>query len=144
MAEFITIGKILENCKSLIIYCGDYKSDETIECSFCIDENKIIGIDNDFSFDIEEEIFKPNSKALTELSKYIKSLSIELNTNSIYNGANLLLNKKHSFSQKWRIIDSEGGEIQNDQMKYNGFYYIRLSIEKNGNMIEENICVKSS
>ena len=41
MVEFITIGKIPENSKSLIIYCGDYASDDTIEFSFCIKNNKI-------------------------------------------------------------------------------------------------------
>ena len=107
MVEFITIGKILENSKSLIIYCGDYTSDDTIEFSFCIKNNKIIGIDNEFSCDIAEEIFKPNSSVLMKLSNYIKPLGIELSANSIYNGVNLLIHKKDSFSQKWRIIDSE-------------------------------------
>ena len=67
MVEFITIGKILENSKSLIIYCGDYTSDDTIEFSFCIKNNKIIGIDNEFSCDIAEEIFKPNSSRFNEI-----------------------------------------------------------------------------
>ena len=94
MVEFITIGKIPENSKSLIIYCGDYASDDTIEFSFCIKNNKIIGIDNEFSCDIAEEIFKPNSSVLAKLSNYIKPLGIELSTNSIYNGVNLLIHKK--------------------------------------------------
>ena len=141
MAEFITIGKILINCKSLIVYCGDYTSGETIECSFCIDENKIVGINNDFSCDLEEEIFKPNSKPLNELSQYIKLFGIELSTNSIYNGVNLLIHKKDSFSQKWRIIDSEGGEIQNEKFQFNGMTYLRRSVEKSEEIIEESICI---
>ena len=142
MVEFITIGKILENSKSLIIYCGDYTSDDTIEFSFCIKNNKIIGIDNEFSSDIAEEIFKPNSSVLTKLSNYIKPLGIELSTNSIYNGVNLLIHKKDSFSQKWRIIDSEGGEIQNEKFQLNGMTYLRRSVEKSEEIIEESICIK--
>ena len=142
MVEFITIGKILENSKSLIIYCGDYTSDDTIEFSFCIKNNKIIGIDNEFSSDIAEEIFKPNSSVLTKLSNYIKPLGIELSANSIYNGVNLLIHKKDSFSQKWRIIDSEGGEIQNEKFQLNGMTYLRRSVEKSEEIIEESICIK--
>ena len=142
MIEFITIGKIRENSKSLIIYCGDYASDDTIEFSFCIKNNKIIGIDNEFSCDIAEEIFKPNSSVLTKLSNYIKPLGIELSTNSIYNGVNLLIHKKDSFSQKWRIIDSEGGEIQNEKYQFNGMTYLRRSVEKSEEIIEESICIK--
>ena len=142
MVEFITIGKILENSKSLIIYCGDYTSDDTIEFSFCIKNNKIIGIDNEFSSDIAEEIFKPNSSVLTKLSNYIKPLGIELSANSIYNGVNLLIHKKDSFSQKWRIIDSEGGEIQNKKFQFNGMTYLRRSVEISEDIIEEKICIK--
>ncbi|MDG1661367.1 MAG: hypothetical protein P8H40_08345, partial [Winogradskyella sp.] len=75
--------------------------------------------------DIAEEIFKPNSIVLAKLSNYIKPLGIELSTNSIYNGVNLLIHKKDSFSQKWRIIDSEGGEIQNEKFQFNGMTYLR-------------------
>ena len=142
MVEFITIGKILENSKSLIIYCGDYTSDDTIEFSFCIKNNKIIGIDNEFSSDIAEEIFKPNSSVLTKLSNYIKPLGIELSANSIYNGVNLLIHKKDSFSQKWRIIDSEGGEIQNKKFQFNGMTYLRRIVEISEEIIEESICIK--
>ena len=52
MKEFITIGKISENCKSLIIYCGDYTSDDTTECTFTIINNKISSFDNDFSYHV--------------------------------------------------------------------------------------------
>ena len=142
MIEYITIGKIPENCKSLIIYCGDYSSDETIECSFSITKKKILGLDNSFSCDVEEDVFKPNSKVLTKLSDYIRPFGIDLSTNSIYNGVNLLIHKKDSFSQKWRIVDSEGGEIQNEKFQYNGLNYLRRSVEKNDEFIEENICVK--
>lgn len=143
MTEYITIGKIPENCKSLIIYCGDYSSDETIEYTFSIKKNNILGIDNDFSCEFEEEIFKPNSKVLTKISNYIKTSGIELSTNSIYNGIKLLIDKKDSLSsQKWRIIDSEGGIIQNEKFQYNGNYYLRRSLEKDDNFIDENICVK--
>ena len=142
MVEFITIGKILENSKSLIIYCGDYTSDDTIEFSFCIKNNKIIGIDNEFSSDIAEEIFKPNSSVLTKLSNYIKPLGIELSTNSIYNGVSLLIHKKDSFSKKWRIIDSEGGEIQNKKFQFNGMTYLRRIVEISEEIIEESICIK--
>ena len=143
MTEYITIGKIPENCKSLIIYCGDYSSDETIEYTFSIKKNNILGIDNDFSCEFEEEIFKPNSKVLTKISNYIKTFGIELSINSIYNGIKLLIDKKDSLSsQKWRIIDSEGGIIQNEKFQYNGNYYLRRSLEKDDNFIDENICVK--
>ena len=143
MTEYITIGKIPENCKSLIIYCGDYSSDETIEYTFSIKKNNILGIDNDFSCEFEEEIFKPNSKVLTKISNYIKTFGIELSTNSIYNGIKLLIDKKdYLSSQKWRIIDSEGGIIQNEKFQYNGNYYLRRSLEKDDNFIDENICVK--
>ena len=76
MKEFITIGKVLENCKSAIIYCGDYSSHETIECTYNIMDNKISAFDSDFSYYSEEEIFKPNSKALNESFKVLKK-SIE-------------------------------------------------------------------
>ena len=87
MKEFITIGKISKNCKSLIIYCGDYTSDDTTECTFNIINNKISAFDSDFSYQSEEQIFKPNSKALIELSNNIKSCGMELSANSIYSQA---------------------------------------------------------
>jgi hypothetical protein len=72
----------------------------------------------------------------------MRPLGIDLPTNSIYNGFNLLIHKKDSFSQKFFIVDSEGGEIQNQNFQYNGKYYLRRSVEKNDEFIEENICVK--
>jgi hypothetical protein len=142
MVEHITIGKIPENCKSLIIYCGDYSLSDTIEFNFSVTKKKIIGIDNSFSCDVEEDVFKPNSKVLSKISDYMRPLGIDLPTNSIYNGFNLLIHKKDSFSQKFFIVDSEGGEIQNQNFQYNGKYYLRRSVEKNDEFIEENICVK--
>ena len=142
MKEFITIGKISENCKSLIIYCGDYTSDETTECTYNIINNKISAFDDDFLNKSEEEIFKPNSKALNELSNNTKSFGIELSANSIYNAYSLLNHKKDSFAQRWIIVDSEGGAIQNEELKYNGMCYFRRIVEKNEHIIEESICVK--
>ncbi len=142
MLEFITIGMIPKNSKSFIICCGDYASDDTIDFSFCIKKNKIIGIDNEFSCDIAEEIFKPNSSALEKLSNYIKPLGIKLSANSIYNGVNLLIRKKDSFSKKWSIIDSEGGEIQNKEFQFNGMIYMRRVVEKSEEIINESICIK--
>ena len=142
MKEFITIGKISENCKSLIIYCGDYSSDDTTECTYNIINNKISAFDDDFLYESEEEIFKPNSKALNELSNNIKSFGIELSANSIYNAYNLLNHKKDSFAQRWIIVDSEGGAFQNEELKYNGMCYFRRILEKNEHIIEESICIK--
>ena len=142
MVEFITIGMIPKNSKSFIICCGDYASDDTIDFSFCIKNNKIIGIDNEFSCDIAEEIFKPNSSVLEKLSNYIKPLGIKLSANSIYNGVNLLIRKKDSFSKKWSIIDSEGGEIQNKEFQFNGMIYMRRVVEKSEEIIDESICIK--
>ena len=142
MKEFITIGKILENCTSAIIYCGDYTSDDTTECTFDIVNNKISAFDSDFLYESEEEVFKPNSKALNELSDNIKSFGIELSANSIYNAYNLLIHKKDSFSQRWTIVDSEGGAIQNEELKHNGACYFRRVLEKNEDIIEESVCVK--
>ena len=142
MKEFITIGKISKNCKSAIIYCGDYSSDDTTECTFDIVNNKISAFDSDFFYESEEEIFRPNSKALNELSNNIKSYGMDLSTNSIYNAYNLLIHKKDSFSQRWIIVDSEGGAIQNENLQYNGMYYLRRIVEKNEEIVEESICVK--
>ena len=97
MKEFITIGKISKNCKSSIIYCGDYSSNETTECTYNIINNKISAFDSDFSCESEEEIFRPNSKALNELSNNIKSYGMDLSTNSIYNAYNLN-NSDHSYN----------------------------------------------
>ena len=142
MIEYVTIGKIPENCKSLIIYCGDYSSSDTIEFNFSITPNKILGLDNSFSCDVEDEVFKPNSKVLSKISDYVRPLGLDLPTNSIYNGFNLLIHKKDSFSQKFSIIDSEGGEIQNQNFQYNGLNYLRRCVESNDEIIEENICIK--
>ena len=67
---------------------------------------------------------------------------MDLSTNSIYNAYNLLIHKKDSFSQRWIIVDSEGGAIQNENLKYNGMYYLRRIVEKNEDIVEESICVK--
>ena len=104
--------------------------------------NKISAFDSDFSYKSEEEIFRPNSKALNELSNNIKSYGMDLSSNSIYNAYNLLIHKKDSFSQRWIIVDSEGGAIQNENLQYNGMYYLRRIVEKNEDIVEESICVK--
>lgn len=142
MKEFITIGKISKHCKSSIIYCGDYSSHETTECTYDIVSNKISAFDSDFSYESKGEIFRTNSKALNELSNNIKSFGIVLSPNSIYNAYNLLIHKKDSFSQRWIIIDSEGGAIQNEKLQYNGMYYLRRIAERNEDIVEESICVK--
>ena len=67
---------------------------------------------------------------------------MDLSTNSIYNAYNLLIHKKDSFSQRWIIVDSEGGAIQNENLQYNGMYYLRRIVEKNEEIVEESICVK--
>jgi hypothetical protein len=120
MIEYITIGKITENCKSLIIYSGDYSSTDTIEFNFSITTKKILGLDNSFSCDVEDEVFKPNSKVLSKISDYVRPHGLDLPTNSIYNGFNLLI---HNF-------------------QYNGLNYLRRIVEINDEIIEENICVK--
>jgi hypothetical protein len=142
MIEYITIGKITENCKSLIIYSGDYSSTDTIEFNFSITAKKILGLDNSFSCDVEDEVFKPNSKVLSKISDYVRPHGLDLPTNSIYNGFNLLIHKKDSFSQKFSIIDSVGGAFQNQNFQYNGLNYLRRCVEINDEFIEENICIK--
>ena len=97
---------------------------------------------DNLSNESEEEIFRPNSKALNDLSNNIKSYGMDLSTNSIYNAYNLLIHKKDSFSQRWTIVDSEGGAIQNEELKYNGACYFRRVLEKNEDIIEESVCVK--
>ena len=109
---------------------------------FNIINNKISAFDSDFSYESEEQIFKPNSKALNELSNNIKLCGMELSANSIYNAYNLLIHKKDSFAQRWIIVDSEGGAIQNEELKYNGACYFRRVLEKNEDIIEESVCVK--
>jgi|TARA_B110000977_G_C11000899_1_gene463776 hypothetical protein len=142
MVEYITIGKIPENCKSTIICCGDYSLSDTIEFVFEVGEKQIVGIDNGFSCDVSEKVFKANSQALRKISEYIRPHGIKLSTNSLYNGFKLLINKKDSFSQKFSIVDSEGGEFKNQNLQYNGLHYLRRSVEKNYEMIEESICIK--
>ena len=142
MVEYITIGKIKENCKSKIISFGDYSSSDTIEFAFEVGEKQIVGIDNGFTCDVTEKVFKANSQALRKISEYIKPHGVNLSTNSLYIGFKLLINKKDSFSQKFSIIDSEGGEFKNKNLQYNGLHYLRRSVKKNDEMIEDNICIK--
>lgn len=142
MIEYITIGKVIENCKSLIIYSGDYSSSDTIEFNFSITPKEILGLDNSFSCNVESEIFKPNSKVLSKISDYLRPRGLDLPTNSIYNGFNLLIHKRDSFSTKFSIVDSERGVFQNQEFQYNGLYYLRRCVEINDEIIEENICVK--
>ena len=54
----------------------------------------------------------------------------------------IIIHKKEFFLQKWRIIDSEGGEIQNEKFQFNGMTYLRRSVEKSEEIIEESICIK--
>ena len=54
----------------------------------------------------------------------------------------IIIHKKDSFSQKWRIIDSEGGEIQNKKFQFNGMTYLRRIVEISEEIIEESICIK--
>ena len=129
-------------CSIKIWSCSSTTTNSFIILNFIITPNKIIGLDNDFSCNIEDEVFKPNSKVLSKISDYLRPLGIDLPTNSIYNGFNLLIHKKDSFSQKFSIIDSEGGEIQNQNFQYNGLNYLRRCVERNDEIIEENICVK--
>ena len=142
MIEYITIGRIKEDCTLTVISCGDYSSSDTIEFAFEVGEKQIVGIDNGFTCDVTEKVFKANSQALRKISEYIKPHGVNLSTNSLYIGFKLLINKKDSFLQKFSIIDSEGGEFKNKNLQYNGLHYLRRSVEKNYEMIEESICIK--
>ena len=64
MVVYITIGQIPESSKSLFIYCGDYSSQETVEFNFCIKDNMLVGIDNDFSCAYKTDIFKLQAKSV--------------------------------------------------------------------------------
>ena len=81
-------------------------------------------------------------KVLSKISDYLRPRGLDLPTNSIYNGFNLLIHKRDSFSTKFSIVDSERGVFQNQEFQYNGLYYFRRCVEINDEIIEENICVK--
>ena len=139
MLRYITIGKILKGCKSERIYCGDESIEDKIEFNFSIQKNLILGLDNSFKLDYDEEIFKPNSNILIKMHEFLLPKGIELSPNSIFNGFKLLIDKQDSFSQRFEIVDSEGGSINNFKFQYNGKYYLRMIKEKE----QENICVKT-
>ena len=141
--NIIKIGKQAKGASLLLSKISSKQKNNAIEAmADNIINNKISAFDSDFSYESEEQIFKPNSKALNELSNNIKSCGMELSANSIYNAYNLLIYKKDFFAQRWIIVDSEGGAIQNEELKYNGMCYFRRIVEKNEDIIEESICVK--
>lgn len=138
----MTIGLIATDCNQETIYCGDSSSSDTIELNFRVLDKKIIGIDNTFRLHFTDELFTPNSVYLKELSKFISTYGIKLSHNSIYNGFSLLLNELNSFSQKFRILESIGGAFKNQCFKNNGKIYLRLYLERNGEILSEKVCIK--
>lgn len=142
MIKIISIGLIPLNSENETIYCGDSEISNTIELNFKIENQKILGLDNNFSFSFIDDFLTPNSNHLKELSKYISSFGIKISSNSIYNGFYLLNEKKDTFSQKFKIIESSGGVFENINQNYNGMIYFRKYLEQDGEIIDENICVK--
>lgn len=143
MMKIISIGLIPINSETEIIYCGDSETSNTIELNFKIENQKILGLDNNFSFSFIDDFLTPNSNHLKELSKYISSFGIKISYNSIYNGFSLLDNLNDTFSQKFKILESTGGVFENSNLMYNGKIYLRKYIDKEGEIINENICIKS-
>ena len=142
MMKIISIGLIPINSDTEIIYCGDSETSNTIELNFKIENQKILGLDNNFSFSFIDDFLTPNSNHLKELSKYISSLGIKISYNSIYNGFSLLDNLNDTFSQKFKILESTGGVFENSNLMYNGKIYLRKYIDEEGEIINENICIK--
>ena len=142
MKKIISIGSIPEDSKTEIIYCGDSETSNTIELNFKIENQKILGLDNNFSFSFIDDFLTPNSNHLKELSKYISSFGIKIPYNSIYNGFYLLDEIKDTFSQKFKIVESSGGVFYNMNLEYNGMLYLRKYLEHDGKIINENVCVK--
>ena len=142
MKKIISIGSIPEDSKTEIIYCGDSETSNTVELNFKIENQNIHGLDNEFSFSFVGEFLTPNSNHLKELSKYISNFGLNISSNHIYNGFYLLNEKKDTFSQKFRIIESSGGVFKNINQKYNGMIYFRKYLEMDGEIIDENVCVK--
>jgi len=142
MKKIISIGSIPEDSKTEIIYCGDSVTSKTVELNFKIENQNIHGLDNEFSFSFVGEFLTPNSNHLKELSKYISNFGLNISSNHIYNGFYLLNEKKDTFSQKFKIIESSGGVFENINQNYNGMIYFRKYLEQDGEIIDENICVK--
>ncbi|MDA8699456.1 hypothetical protein N9M11_05030 [Flavobacteriaceae bacterium] len=142
MKKIISIGSIPEDSKTKIIYCGDSETSKTVELNFKIENQNIHGLDNEFSFSFVGEFLTPNSNHLKELSKYISNFGLNISSNHIYNGFYLLNEKKDTFSQKFKIIESSGGVFENINQNYNGMIYFRKYLEQDGEIIDENICVK--
>lgn len=142
MIKIISIGSIPVDSKSQVIYCGDSETSKTIELNFKIEYQNIVGLDNDFSFSFQGDFITPNSDHLKELSKYISSYGLKISPNHIYNGLILLRDEKDFFSQKFRLVESVGGTFENKDFVYNGNLYLRMYLEKDGEILKETICVK--
>lgn len=142
MIKTISIGSIPVDSKSQVIYCGDSETSHTIELNFKIVNQKIVGLDNDFSFSFQGDFITPNSDHLKELSNYISSYGLKISPNQIYNGLILLRDEKDFFSQKFRLVESVGGTFKNKDFVYNGKIYLRMYLEKDNKILKETICVK--
>jgi len=142
MIKTISIGWIPVDSKSQVIYCGDSETSHTIELNFKIVNQKIVGLDNDFSFSFQGDFITPNSDHLKELSNYISSYGLKISPNQIYNGLILLRDEKDFFSQKFRLVESVGGTFKNKDFVYNGKIYLRMYLEKDNKILKETICVK--
>ena len=82
MMKIISIGLIPINSDTEIIYCGDSETSNTIELNFKIENQKILGLDNNFSFSFIDDFLTTNSNHLKELSKYISSFGIKISPHS--------------------------------------------------------------
>ena len=142
MIKIISIGSIPVDSKSQVIYCGDSETSITIELNFKIENQNIVGLDNDFSFSFQGDFITPNSDHLKELSNYISSYGLKISPNQIYNGLILLRDEKDLFSQKFKLVESVGGTFKNKDFVYNGNLYLRMYLEKDGEILKETICVK--
>ena len=142
MKKIISIGLIPLDSKSETIYCGDSNTSRTMELNFKIENQTISGLDNDFSFLFIGAFLTPNSNHLKELSKYVSNFGLDISSNMIFNGFSLLDDLQETFSQRFKIIESAGGVFENMNLKYNGKFYFRKYFESDGEIINENICVK--
>jgi hypothetical protein len=142
MKKIISIGLIPLNSETETIYCGDSETSNTIELNFKIENQKILGLDNNFSFSFIGDFLTPNSNHLKELSKFILSFGLKISSNSIYNGFSLLDNLNDTFSQKFKILESTAGVFENTNLIYNGKFFFRKFIDREGEIINENVCVK--
>jgi len=140
--KIISIGLIPLDSQSEVIYCGDSETSQTVELNFKLENQKILGLDNNYSSSIEGDFLTPNSNHLKELSIFISNFGLDISSNQIYNGFYLLDDEKENFSQKFKIIESEGGVFENVNLMYNGKFYFRKYLEVDGEISEENVCVK--